>query len=61
MFCMRFKTGVVVFSNLKLYTKYVNKVLTTINKIVDAMEAVNENIKANIYHRARRLQQESDN
>lgn len=61
MFCMRFKTGVVVSSNLKLYTKYVNKVLTTINKIVDAMEAVNENIKANIYHRARRLQQESDN
>lgn len=58
---MRFKTGVVVSSNLKLYTKYVNKVLTTINKIVDAMEAVNENIKANIYHRARRLQQESDN
>lgn len=57
MFCMRFKTGVVVSSNLKLYTKYVNKVLTTINKIVDAMEAVNENIKANIYHRARRLQQ----
>lgn len=44
---MRFKTGVVVSSNLKLYTKYVNKVLTTINKIVDAMEAVNENIKAN--------------
>lgn len=61
MFCMRFKTGVVVSSNLKLYTKYVNKVLTTINKIVDAMEAVNENIKANIYHRARRLQQETDN
>lgn len=61
MFCMRFKTGVVVSSNLKLYTKYVNKVLTTIKKIVDAMEAVNENIKANIYHRARRLQQESDN
>lgn len=61
MFCMGFKTGVVVSSNLKLYTKYVNKVLTTINKIVDAMEAVNENIKANIYHRARRLQQESDN
>lgn len=61
MFCMRFKTGVVVSSNLKLYTKYVNKVLTTINKIVDAMEAVNENIIANIYHRARRLQQESDN
>lgn len=61
MFCMRFKTGVVVSSNLKLYTKYVNKVLTTINKIVDAMEAVNENIKANIYHRVRRLQQEPDN
>lgn len=61
MFCMHFKTGVVVSSNLKLYTKYVYKVLTTINKIVDAMEAVNENIKANIYHRARRLQQESDN
>lgn len=61
MFCMRFKTGVVVSSNLKLYTKYVNKVLTTINKIVDAMEAVNENIKANIYHRARGLQQEPDN
>lgn len=61
MFCMRFKTGVVVSSNLKLYTKYVNKVLTTINKIVDAMEAVNENITANIYHRARRLQQEPDN
>lgn len=63
MFCMRLKTGVVVSSNLKLhvYTKYVNKVLTTINKIVDAMEAVNENIKANIYHRARRLQQEPDN
>lgn len=61
MFCMRFKTDVVVSSNLKLYTKYVNKVLTTINKIVDAMEAVNENIKANIYHRARRLQQELDN
>lgn len=61
MFCMRFKTGVVVSSNLKLYTKYVNKVLTTINKIVDAMEAVNENIKANINHRARRLQQEPDN
>lgn len=61
MFCMRFKTGVVVSSNLKLYTKYVNKVLTTINKIVDAMEAENENIKANIYHRARRLQQEPDN
>lgn len=61
MFCMGFKTGVVVSSNLKLYTKYVKKVLTTINKIVDAMEAVNENIKANIYHRARRLQQESDN
>lgn len=61
MFCMRFKTGVVVSSNLKLYTKYVNKVLTTINKIVDAMEAVNENIKENIYHRARRLQQEPDN
>lgn len=61
MFSMHFKTGVVVSSNLKLYTKYVNKVLTTINKIVDAMEAVNENIKANIYHRARRLQQESDN
>lgn len=61
MFCMRFKTGVVVSSNLKLYTKYVNKVLTTINKIVDAMEAVNENIKANIYYRARRLQQEPDN
>lgn len=39
MFCMRFKTGVVVSSNLKLYKKYVNKVLTTINKIVDAMEA----------------------
>lgn len=58
---MRFKTGVVVSSNLKLYTKYVNKVLTTINKIVDAMEAVNENIEANIYHRARRLQQEPDN
>lgn len=61
MFCMRFKTGVVVSSNLKLYTKYVNKVLTTINKIVDAMEAVNENIKANIYHRARRLLKEPDN
>lgn len=61
MFCMCFKTGVVVSSNLKLYTKYVNKVLTTINKIVDAMEAVNENIKANIYHRARRLQHEPDN
>lgn len=61
MFCMGFKTGVVVSSNLKLYTKYVNKVLTTINKIVDAMEAVNENITANIYHRARRLQQEPDN
>lgn len=61
MFCMHFKTGVVVSSNLKLYTKYVNKVLTTINKIVDAMEAVNENIKANIYHRARRLLKEPDN
>lgn len=61
MFCMHFKTGVVVSSNLKLYTKYVNKVLTTINKIVDAMEAVNEIIKANIYHRARRLLQEPDN
>lgn len=36
---MCFKTGVVVSSNLKLYKKYVNKVLTTINKIVDAMEA----------------------
>lgn len=51
----------VLYAFQKLYTKYVNKVLTTINKIVDAMEAVNENIKANIYHRARRLQQEPDN
>lgn len=41
--------------------KTIYKVLTTINKIVDAMEAVNENIKANINHTARRLQQEPDN
>lgn len=47
MFYMGFKIGVLVSSNLKLYTKYVNKVSTAINKIVGAMEAVNENIKAN--------------
>lgn len=57
MFCMRFKIGVVVFLNLKLYVyiKYVNKVLIIINKIVDVMEVVNENIKVNIYYRVRRL------
>lgn len=55
MFFMYFKIGVVVFLNLKLYIKYVNKVLIIINKIVDVMEVVNENIKVNIYYRVRRL------